>query len=143
MRGNDGTLDRPKEPRREQRSAFREADSLRLELQAAADAATAHVRTIAATAAAEARLNAVSAIAIASAAILSLVLLTVGWLCLVALGVWLAIEAGCPVWIALLGALLVNVGAILLCWLWSTRRLVPNFGFVRTRSLLFPQQGTG
>lgn len=110
---------------------------MRLEMQAAADAAVGHIRQVAATATTEAQLSAASAAAIASAAFLGLALLTISWLCVVALGVWLAIQAGWPVWAALLSAVLVNLAVVLLCWLWCAR-LVPNIGFARTRKLLLP-----
>lgn len=118
-------------------SHSRDGDSLRLEMQGVADAAVGHIRKVAATATTEAQLSAASAAAIASAAILSLVLLAISWICLVALGVWLAIQAGWPVWIALISAALVNLAGVLICRLWYSR-LVPNLGFARTRRLLFP-----
>lgn len=110
-------------------------DSLLGEIQGATDAAVAHVRKVAATAAADARLGAVSAAAIAAVAVVALALVLVAWICLLALGVWLAIQAGSPVWAALTGALALNVAGILACR-WWLGRLLPNLGFARTRGLL-------
>lgn len=113
-----------------------EKESLLREVQAVADAAVGHVRKIAATAAAEAQLTMLSAVAILAAAVLALALLVVSWMCLVALAVWLAIQAGAPVWLALTGALLLNLAGVLACRFWYAR-LAPNVGFARTRRL-FP-----
>lgn len=110
-------------------------DSLIGEIRRATDAAVGHVRKVAATAAAEARLSAVSAAAIAAAVVAALAFLLVAWLCLLALGVWLAIRAGSPVWAALAGAVALNLAGILACR-WWLGRLVPNLGFARTRGLL-------
>lgn len=113
------------------------AASLQLEMRAAADSAVGHIRKVAATATTEAQLSAASAAAIASAAILGIALLAISWMCVLALGIWLAIEAGWPVWAALAAALGVNLAGVLICWLWYSR-LAPNIGFARTRKLIFP-----
>lgn len=130
----------PGQPGREERAGERlatanETESLLGDVQAAADAAIGHVRKVAATAAAEAQLTMASAAAILAAAVLALALLVISWLCLVALGVWLAIQAGLPVWLALALALLVNLAGVWACRLWYAR-LIPNLGFARTRRLL-------
>jgi hypothetical protein len=123
------------EPTGERLATAAETESLLAEVHAAADAAVGHVRKVAATAAAEAQLTLASAAAILAAALLALVLLVISWLCLVALGVWLAIQAGLPVWLALTLALLVNLAGAWACRLWYAR-LAPNVGFARTRRLL-------
>lgn len=130
----------PGEPGREELTGERlataaETESLLAEAHAAADAAVDHVRKVAATAAAEAQLTMASAVAILAAAVLALALLVISWLCLVALGVWLAIQAGMPVWLALVLAVLVNLAGVWACRLWYAR-LSPNLGFARTRRLL-------
>lgn len=130
----------PGQPGREELAGERlatanETESLLGEVQAAADAAIGHVRKVAATAAAEAQLTMASAAAILAAAVLALALLVISWLCLVALGVWLAIQAGLPVWLALASAVLVNLAGVWACRLWYAR-LAPNLGFARTRRLL-------
>ena len=109
--------------------------SLLGEAHAAADAAAEHLRKVAATAAAEAQLTVASAVAILAAAVIALALLVVSWICLVALGAWLAIQAGMAVWLALALALLVNLAGVWGCRLWYGR-LAPNLGFARTRRLL-------
>lgn len=114
-----------------------EEESLRLELRAAADAAIGHIQNVAATATAEAQLSAASAAAIAAAAIVSLVLLTISWICILALGIWFAVQAGWPVWLALVAALAVNLLGVLICKFWYSR-LAANLGFARTRKLLVP-----
>lgn len=112
-------------------------DSLRLELQAVADSAVGHIRKVAATATTEAQLSAASAAAIVSAAFLILALLTISYLCVLALGIWLAVQAGWPVWAALIAAVCINLAGVLICRLWYAK-LVPNIGFARTRKLIFP-----
>lgn len=112
-------------------------DSLRLELRAVADAAVGHIQNVAATATTEAQLSAASAAVIAALAVVSLVLLTVGWICILALCIWLAIQAGWPVWAALLAAVAINLLGVLICRIWYSR-LMPNIAFARTRKLLFP-----
>ncbi len=109
--------------------------SLAAELYAAGDAAIRHVQTVAATAAAEARLTLSSALAILAAAVLALALLIISWLCLVALGIWLAVQAGLPVWLALALAVLLNLAGVWACRAWYAH-LAPNLGFPRTRRLL-------
>lgn len=110
-------------------------ESLIREVGIAADAAVAHARKVAATATAEARLTVASAAGIAAAVVSALVLLVVTWICLLALGIWLAVQAGLPVWAALTGAVLLNLAGALICRLWYAR-LTPDLGFARTRSLL-------
>lgn len=112
-----------------------QAESLLGEMQAACDAAVRHARQVAATAAAEAQLTMTSAVAILGAAVLALALLVISWICLVALGVWLAVQAGVPVWLALVLAVLINLAGVWACRLWYVR-LAPNLGFARTRRLL-------
>lgn len=111
-------------------------ESLISEVQAAADAAVAQARKVAATASAEARLNVAAAIAMASITMLGVSLLIVAWTFVVALGVWMAIDAGWPVAAALLTAALANVVAAILCRVWYGR-LSRNIGFSRTLGLLF------
>ena len=123
------------EPSGERLASTAETESLIGELQAAVAAAADHVRTVAATAAAEAQLTMASAVAILAAAVLAFALLVLSWMCLVALGVWLAIQAGTPVWLALTFAVLVNLAGVWACRLWYAR-LAPNVGFARTRRLL-------
>ena len=123
------------EPTRERLGAAADEESLLGEGLAAADAAIGHVRKVAATAAAEAQLTLASAAAILAAAVLAFTLLVISWMCLVALGVWLAVQAGVPVWLALTLAVLVNLAGVWACRLWYAR-LAPNLGFARTRRLL-------
>ena len=123
------------EPTEERLAAGAGTETLFGEVHAAADAAVHHVRKVAATAAAEAQLTLASAAAIVAAAVLAVALLVISWLCLVALGVWLAIRAGVPVWLALALAVLVNLAGVWACRLWYAR-LAPNLGFARTRRLL-------
>ncbi|HZD51847.1 MAG TPA: hypothetical protein VE175_02265 [Woeseiaceae bacterium] len=111
------------------------SESLLREAAATLDTAVAHARKVAATAAVEARLAAASAAGIAVALAAALALLLVAWICLLALGVWLSIQAGLPVWAALTGAVVVNVAGILICRTWFAK-LTPNLGFTRTRRLL-------
>lgn len=110
--------------------------ALRSEIQAAATAAAAHARKTAATAKTEAQLSAASAIAVVCAAILGFALLIISWMCVLVLGIWLAVEAGWPLWAALVAALCVNLAGVLVCGLWSWK-LLPNIGFSRTRKLMF------
>jgi hypothetical protein len=138
MQGSDGSAAGRDKLRHENDSltqADPTADSLLFEMRTAANAAVGQMRKIAATAASEAQLNAASAAAIALAALVALVLLVITWICVVALGVWLAIQAGAPVWAALLGAVLVNLAGVFACRFWYGR-LVSNIGFARTRGLL-------
>ena len=111
-------------------------ESLILEIRAAADAAVAQVRKVAATASTEARISVASVIWMASAMMLSVALLIVAWSCVVGLGVWLAIDAGTPVSLAILAAALANIAAAGLCRVWYVR-LSRNIGFARTLSVLF------
>lgn len=131
-----GKTPRPEEAAQD-RSGFAApaGESLMREAQVAAESAIAHARKVAATAGAEARLTAASAAALAAAAVAVLALSLVTWICLLALGVWLAVQAGAPVWAALTGAVLLNLGGILLLRFWYGR-LIPNLGFARTLSLL-------
>lgn len=123
------------EPTRERLAAAGDGESLLGEALAAADAAADHVRKVAATAAAEAQLTLASAAAIVAAAVLAFTLLVISWMCLVALGVWLAVQAGAPVWLALTLAVLANLAGVWACRRWYAR-LAPNLGFARTRRLL-------
>lgn len=113
----------------------RQEGSLLKEMNAAAGAAFGHARKVAETATAEARLTAATAVSLAAAAAAALAFLLLTWICLLALGVWLAIEAGLAVWLALAGAVALNVAGLVLCR-WWVARLVPNLGFARTRRLL-------
>lgn len=123
------------EPSEDLLAAAAATQSLLGEAHAAAGAAVEHLRKVAATAAAEAELTVASAAAILAAALIGLALLVMSWVCLVALGVWLAIRAGTPVWLALVLALLVNLAGVWACRLWYAR-LALNLGFPRTRRLL-------
>ncbi|HET6630299.1 MAG TPA: hypothetical protein VFG91_11045 [Woeseiaceae bacterium] len=123
------------EPTGERLATAAQSESLLAEAQGAADAAIGHLRKVAATATAEAQLTMAAAAAILAAAVLALALLVMSWLFLVALGVWLAIQAGLPVWLALALAVLVNLAGVWACRLWYAR-LAPNLGFARTRRLL-------
>jgi hypothetical protein len=120
-----------------ERAASDVAESLRAETQAAADAVAAHIRKVAATATTEAELSIASLTTMAVAALMSVLLLVAGWLCLIAAGVWLAVLAGAPVATALLIAGAVNLAAVLVLLLWG-KRLLGNVGFSRTRRLVFP-----
>jgi hypothetical protein len=111
--------------------------SLRLEMRAAADSAVGHIRKVAETATTEAQLSAASVARVASAALIAVVLVAITWICVLALGIWLAVQAGWPVWAALAGAIGVNVLGVAACWFWYSR-LAPNIGFARTRKLIFP-----
>jgi hypothetical protein len=117
------------------------SDSLLGEMRAAAEAAVGYFRTLAATGAAEARLSAASLVALAAAALAALAFLILFWISLLALGIWLAVAAGAPVWAALAGGALVNVAGVLACRLWLGR-LLPNLRFTRTRRLLGEAEGT-
>jgi hypothetical protein len=111
---------------------------LRLETRAAVDAVAAHFRTVAATASTEAELSIASLTAIAAAAVASLLLAVAAWLCLVAAGVWLAVENGLSFLTAFLLAGAINVAVVVALFLWS-RSLMRNIGFARTRRLVFPE----
>src|SRR3990170_3498582 len=87
-------------------------ESLRLETQAAVDAVAAHFRKVAATASTEAELSIASLTAIAAAAVASLLLAVAAWLCLVAAGVWLAVENGLSFLTAFLLASAINVAVV-------------------------------
>jgi hypothetical protein len=113
------------------------SESLRLEMQAAAGAMAAHVRHVAATAKTEAQLSGASLALVAAAAITSLLLVVSAWLCLVAAGVWLAVETGLSVTWALLIAAAINIAAVLLLFLWS-KAVLKNVGFARTLQLVIP-----
>lgn len=110
-------------------------ESLFAELAGAVEAAREHARKVAGTAAAEARLSAASLAALAATALAALAFLLIAWICLLALCVWLAVQAGAPVWAALVAAVLVNVAGVLACRYWVAR-LLPNLAFARTRRLL-------
>ena len=113
-------------------------ESLRLETQAAVDAVAAHLRKVAATASTEAELSIASLTAIAAAAVASLLLAVAAWLCLVAAGVWLAVENGLSFLTAFLLASAINLAVVVALFLWC-RRLMRNIGFPRTRRLVFPE----
>jgi hypothetical protein len=113
-------------------------ESLRLETQAAVDAVAAHFRKVAATASTEAELSIASLTAIAAAAVASLLLAVAAWLCLVAAGVWLAVENGLSFLTAFLLAGAINIAVVVALFLWS-RSLMRNIGFARTRRLVFPE----
>ena len=112
-------------------------DSLGGEAKAAVGAITAHVRHVAATATAEAQLSGASLATIAALAVISLLLVVSGWLCVVAAGVWLAIENGMPVALALLIAAAVNLAVVAVLLLWG-KGLLRHVGFSRTLRLVFP-----
>jgi hypothetical protein len=112
--------------------------SLLLEMRAARDSAIGHIRKVAATATTETQLSAASVTRIVAAALIAFALAVITWICLLALGIWLAVQAGWPVWAALAGAIGVNIFGMGACWFWYSR-LVPNIGFSRTRGLLFPR----
>jgi hypothetical protein len=112
------------------------SDSLILEIQAARDAAVAHIGMVAATASKEAELSVASVVAMASATLLSVAFLIVAWVCLVALAVWFAVSAGWSLTAALGSAAIVNVAAAFGCR-FVYLRLARNIGFSRTRKLLF------
>jgi uncharacterized membrane protein len=113
-------------------------ESLRKETQAAVGAITAHFRKVAATASREAELSVASLAAMAAAAVASLLLVVAAWLCLVAAGVWFAVENGLSFVTAFLLAGAVNIAAVVALVLWS-RSLMRNIGFARTRRLVFPE----
>jgi hypothetical protein len=113
-------------------------ESLRLETRAAVDAVAAHFRKVAATASTEAELSIASLTAIAAAAVASLLLAVAAWLCLVAAGVWLAVENGLSFLTAFLLAGAINIAVVVALFLWS-RSLMRNIGFARTRRLVFPE----
>jgi hypothetical protein len=123
------------EPRNPRPDDGESGESLVLEMRAAADAAVSQVRKIAATASTEVRISVASVIWMACAMMLSVALLIVAWSCVVGIGIWLAIEAGWSVGVALLAATIANVGAAVLCRTWYVR-LSRNIGFTRTLSLL-------
>ncbi len=129
-----------RDPERQQPGAGEPPDSFLADVRAAADAAVAHARAVAATAAAEARLSVASATALAAVAVAALAFVLVAWICLLALGMWLAVQAGAPVWSALAGAVVVNLAGVLACRMWIAR-LIPNLGFARTRNLLGKAEG--
>jgi uncharacterized membrane protein len=114
------------------------AESLRLETQAAVGAVTAHLRKVAATASTEAELSIASLATMAAAAVASLLLVVAAWLCLVAAGVWFAVENGMSFMTAFLLAGAINIAAVVALFLWS-RSLMRNIGFARTRRLVFPE----
>ncbi len=111
-------------------------ESLFGEIQAARDAAAAHLGKVAATAAGEVQISIASAVAMASATMLSVAFVIVAWVCVVGLGVWLAVSAGWSVSVALGAAAVMNILAALACRFWYAR-LGKNIGFSRTRKLLF------
>jgi len=124
-------------PVRSARTSTDGAESLRLETQAAVGAVTAHFREVAATASAEAELSIASLTTMAAAGVASLLLVVAAWLCLVAAGVWFAVENGVSFVTAALLAGAINIVAVVALFLWS-RRLMRNIGFARTRRLVFP-----
>ena len=113
-----------------------ETGTLSAEARAAAIAVTDHIRSVAATATTEAQLSVASISAVAAAALASLLLVIAAWLCLVAAGVWLAVDNGLSGSTALLIAAAVNVAVVLLLFLGS-KGLLRNIGFSRTRQLVF------
>ena len=113
-------------------------ESLRLETQAAVRAVTAHFRKVAATASTEAELSIASLTTMAAAAVASLLLVVAAWLCLVAAGVWLAVENGVSFVTAFLIAGAINIAVVVVLFLWC-RSLIGNIGFSRTRRLMFPE----
>ena len=113
-------------------------ESLRLETQAAVGAVTAHFRKVAATASTEAELSIESLTTMAAAAVASLLFGVAAWLCLIAAGVWLAVENGVSFVTAFLLAAAINIAAVVALFLWS-RSLMRNIGFSRTRRLVFPE----
>ena len=115
-------------------------DSLSGEAKATIGAMTAHIRHVAATATTEAQLSAAAIATVAAAAVASLLLVVSGWLCLVAAGVWIAIDNGMPVSLALLLAAALNLAVVAVLMLWG-RNLVRQVGFSRTRRLVFPGSG--
>jgi hypothetical protein len=135
MRAGPGNGAERRDRERDQPGAGEISDSFLAEVRAAADAAARHVRTVAATAAAEARLSVASAAALAAAAVAALAFVLVAWICLLALGIWLAVQAGAPLWGALAGAVVLNLAGVFACRVWIGR-LIPNLSFARTRNLL-------
>lgn len=113
-------------------------ESLRLEAKAAVGAVTAHFRKVAATASTEAELSITSLTAMAAAAVVSLMLAVAAWLCLIAAGVWFAVQSGLSFATAFLLAGAINVAAVMALFLWS-RSLLRNIGFARTLRLVFPE----
>jgi hypothetical protein len=113
-----------------------EAETLGVEARAAATAVLDHIRNVAATATTEAQLSVASISAIAAAAVAILLLVIAAWLCLIAAGVWLAVENGLSGTTALLIAAAINVAAVMLLFLWG-KGLLRNVGFSRTRQLVF------
>lgn len=111
-------------------------ESLLGEIQAARDAAAAHLGKVAATASGEAQISIASAIAMASATLLSVAFLIVAWVCMVGLGIWIAVSAGWSMSVALGAATVMNILAALVCRFWYAH-LGKNIGFSRTRKLLF------
>jgi hypothetical protein len=111
-------------------------ESLLGEIQAARDAAAAHLSKVAATASGEVQISIASAVAMASATLLSVAFLIVAWVCIVGLGVWIAVSAGSSMTVALGAAAVMNILAALVCRFWYAR-LGKNIGFSRTRKLLF------
>jgi hypothetical protein len=114
------------------------AESLRLEARAAVGAVTAHFRKVAATASTEAELSIASLTTVVAIALASLLLVVSAWLCLVAAGVWFAVESGMSFVVAFLIAGVINLAVVGLLFLWS-RSLLRNIGFARTRRLVFPE----
>ncbi len=111
-------------------------ESLLGEIQAARDAAVAHLSKVAATASGEVQISIASAVAMALATLLSVAFLIVAWVCFVGLGVWIAVSAGWSMTLALGAAAAMNILAALACRFWYAR-LGKNIGFSRTRKLLF------
>lgn len=110
------------------------------EIRAAAEAASSHAKNVAATASSEAKLSVTSVAALAAGALLSFSILIVAWLCLLALGAWLLIQAGLSVALALTATVLTNLAIIALLglWMWRTSK---NIGFSRTRRLIGGDEG--
>jgi hypothetical protein len=116
-------------------------DSLHDEALAAGGAVAAHIRNVAATARTEAELSVESLVWIIAAAVVSLLLVVIAWLCLVAAATWWAVERGFfSIGVALLIAGAVHLAVVAALGFWS-KSLLGNIGFARTRKLVFP--GTG
>jgi hypothetical protein len=114
------------------------AESLRLEAGAAVGAVSAHFRKVAATASTEAELSIASLTTVVAIAVVSLLLVVAAWLCIIAAGVWFAVENGISFVAAFLVAGVINLAVVGMLFLWS-RSLLRNIGFARTRRLVFPE----
>jgi hypothetical protein len=67
---------------------------LKVEIEAAAIAAASYIQKLAATASDEARLSVASTMAMATARSLSIAFLVLTWVCVLAMAIWYAIDAG-------------------------------------------------